>query len=87
MVKKKEQRFSCGKGLRLHFDFMAILAAVEFSTAIGGGMILVDCQTALIPIKIEDDCAQFYRITAGEGQIDPYARWKSGVIIHLLYLE
>jgi hypothetical protein len=51
---------------------MATLAAVEFSMVIDGGVIFVGYQTALIPIGVENGCAQSHLITASEGQIDPY---------------
>jgi len=63
---------SFGRGIKLGFDLMATLAAVEFSMGIDGGVIFVGYQTALIPIGVENGCAQFHLITTGEGQIDPY---------------
>lgn len=61
-----------GKGIQLTFDLMATLAAVEFSMVVDGGIIFVGYQTALVPIKTLDGCAQFHLITSNKGQIDPY---------------
>lgn len=65
-------RSSLGKGLQLCFDLMVTLAAVEFSVVIDGGIIFAGYQTALIPIRTEEDYTQFHLITIDEGQIDPY---------------
>ena len=70
--RKTQSQSLAGKGIQLSFDLMATLAAVEFSMVVNGGIIFVGYQTALIPIKILDGCAQFHLITSHEGQIDPY---------------
>lgn len=61
-----------GKGLEMSFDLMVAMAAVEYPLVINGGVIFVGCQTALIPIKVNEqgDAVQFHLLTAAVDESD-----------------
>ena len=63
-----------GKGLRLSFDLMLALAAVEFCLHIDGGIVFFGYQTVLYPVTIDGNCAQFHLVTVSDGQINPYTQ-------------
>lgn len=57
-----------GRGLEMSFDLMVAMATVEYPFVINGGVILIGCQTALIPIEVNEqgDAVQFHvSTTAG----------------------
>ncbi|KAH7007085.1 hypothetical protein EDB80DRAFT_718195 [Ilyonectria destructans] len=63
-----------GKGLELSFPLMIDLTAVEFPLFVDGGVVFAGYNTALVPVQVEGNVAQFHLITNKElkGQINPH---------------
>ncbi|OAP65508.1 hypothetical protein AYL99_01480 [Fonsecaea erecta] len=68
----RPSRQDVGKGLKLPFDLMISLAAVECQLIINGGVVFVGYQTVLFPTAISENDAQFHAIVSDGGQINPY---------------
>ena len=56
-----------GVGLEIPFDMMIMLAGSEFVLSIDGGIVFVGYQTVLIPVAVENNCAQFHLIVTENG--------------------
>ena len=58
-----------GRGLEMSFDLMVSLAAVEYPLVINGGVVLIGCESALVPTAVSDggDAAQFHLVTHAGG--------------------
>lgn len=69
--KRKDHK---GKGLELSFPLMIALTALEFPIFVDGGVVFAGYSTALVPIQVEGNVAQFHLITNKEskGQINPH---------------
>jgi hypothetical protein len=72
---------SFGKGLETSFELMTQLAAVEFPVLVNGGIILTGYQTALVPTRVEGNCAQFHLEITESGQINPYKLRTAGTAL------
>lgn len=49
------------------------LAAVEYPLVLGGGVVFVGYETALVPVDVAEGVAQFHLLTSDHGQLNPYA--------------
>ena len=71
---KREQKESpnSGKGLKIPFDLLVQISAVEFPINIRGKMALAGYQTALFPVHMDTEYVQFHLEVSQEEQINPY---------------
>ncbi|KXX75267.1 hypothetical protein MMYC01_208647, partial [Madurella mycetomatis] len=72
---------SRGKGLKIPFDLLMQISAVEFPINIQGRMILVGYQTALLPVSSGADYVQFHLEVSQKDQINPYLLHQSALCL------
>ena len=61
-----------GKGLKVPFDLLIELAAVEFDLKVNGGIVLIGHQTALIPTNVDKNHVQFHLTVNEKELVNPY---------------
>jgi len=61
-----------GKGLKVPFDLLIQMAAVEFAIKVNDGIVLIGYQTALIPTHVDEHFVQFHLEVSDTAQINPY---------------
>jgi hypothetical protein len=59
-------------GLKLSFDLMIRMAAVEYPLRVNDKLVFCGYETALTPIRVEGRRAQFHLDISTSGQINPY---------------
>jgi hypothetical protein len=61
-----------GRGLKVSFELLIQLAAVQYLVYADGGFVLVGYSTALVPTDVKGNCVQFHLEVSESGRINPY---------------
>ena len=72
MTQQEEGLMQGFRGLRMSFELMIRMAAVEYPVPVKDTIVLCGYETALTPTRVVGSCAQFHLDISTSGQINPY---------------